>query len=190
MNLEKTEINGLFIMNRPLRGDSRGVFTRLFGEDEFEAAGLPIHPVHVNTSSSKEVGTLRGIHLQYEPFCETKVVACLSGSVWDVAIDLRPQSSTRFKWFGVTLTPDNGKSLIIPEGFGHAFITLEPNTSVVYVVSNTYSFPHESGFRFDDPSLGIDWPLEPSVVSDKDLAWGLLSDRVDELDNGLKNITI
>jgi dTDP-4-dehydrorhamnose 3,5-epimerase len=128
---------------------------------------------------------LRGIHLQYEPFCETKVVACLTGAIWDVAIDLRPNSPTRFQWFGDTLTPDNGKSLLIPEGFGHAFITLEPATSVVYVVSNTYAFHRESGFRFDDPSLNIDWPIEPTVVSEKDLAWGLLSERVSEIDEGL-----
>ena len=188
MELEKTKIEGLFVMHRPLRGDSRGVFTRLFGEDEISNAGRPTKAVHVNTSISKERGTLRGIHLQYQPYCETKVVACLVGSIWDVAIDLRPQSPTRFEWFGVNLTPDNGKSLIIPEGFGHAFVTLEPNTSVVYVVSNTYSLDHESGFRFDDPYLDIKWPIKPKVLSDKDKVWGKLSERIEELDQGLKNI--
>lgn len=190
MELEKTKIDGLFIMNRPLRGDSRGVFTRLFGEDEISAAGRPTKAVHVNTSTSKEVGTLRGIHLQYEPYCETKVVACLTGSIYDVAIDLRPGSQTRFEWFGITLTPDNGKSLIIPEGFGHAFITLEPNSTVVYVVSNTYALHRESGFRFDDPSLNIKWPIEAKVLSEKDKAWGKLSDRMNELDAGLQSTKI
>ena len=186
MELEKTKIEGLFLMHRPIRGDTRGYFTRLFGEDEISKAGRPTKAVHVNTSMSKDVGTLRGIHLQYEPYCETKVVSCLVGSIWDVAIDLRPESPTRFEWFGVNLTPDNGKSLIIPEGFGHAFITLEPNTSVVYVVSNTYALHRESGFRFDDPDLNIKWPIKPTVISDKDIAWGKVADRLEELNEGLK----
>jgi dTDP-4-dehydrorhamnose 3,5-epimerase len=167
--------------------DERGIFSRLFAQDEMLAAGIPTKAIHVNSSISKQVGTLRGIHFQYPPFAETKVVSCISGAIWDVGIDLRPNSATRFKWFGLKLTPSNGLGLIVPEGFGHAFITLEPNSIVVYVVSETYSLETESGIRYDDPKLGIDWPIKPTVLSDKDKSWLPLSSRIDELDNRFSN---
>jgi dTDP-4-dehydrorhamnose 3,5-epimerase len=110
------------------------------------------------------------------------VVSCVSGAIWDVAVDLRPNSETRFQWFGKTLTPENGTSLIIPEGFGHAFITLEPNSTVVYIVSAPYAIEYESGARFDDPIIGINWPLEPVVMSEKDQTWEILVNRIGELD--------
>jgi len=113
---------------------------------------------------------------------EAKIVSCVSGAIWDVGIDLRPGSPTRFQWFGTELTPENGVSLLIPEGFGHGFITLEPNSTVVYVVSATYAFDHESGIRYDDPTLGIDWPAVPQVLSEKDLQWGPVVERIGELD--------
>ena len=109
-------------------------------------------------------------------------MACTAGAIWDVGVDLRPDSPTKYQWFGEVLTPDNGKSLIVPEGFGHAFITLEPNTTAVYVISSVYALDHESGLRFDDPMLNIDWPIEPTVVSEKDKSWGLLEDRIQEID--------
>lgn len=114
---------------------------------------------------------------------EAKVVSCVSGAIWDVGVDLRPHSPTRFQWFGTILTPENGVSLVVPEGFGHGFITLEPNSTVVYVVSAAYAFDHESGIRFDDLTLGIDWPIMPQVLSDKDLAWGPVAERLNELDS-------
>jgi dTDP-4-dehydrorhamnose 3,5-epimerase len=182
MKLESTPIADLFVLHRPLRKDDRGAFSRLFGEDDIAAAGRPTNAVHVNTSTSNQVGTLRGIHFQYPPFSEAKVVACTAGAIWDVGVDLRPDSPTKYQWFAEVLTPDNGKSLIIPEGFGHAFITLEPNTTAVYVISSVYSLDHESGLRFDDPMLNIDWPIKPTVVSEKDKAWGLLEGRIQEID--------
>ncbi len=185
MKLETTPIDRLFVLHRPVRRDERGFFTRLFATDEIAAAGRPTQPaVHVNTSTSNEAGTLRGIHFQYPPYSEAKIVSCAAGAIWDVGIDLRPGSPTRFQWFGTKLTPDNGVSMIIPEGFGHAFITLQPNSTAVYVVSAVYAPIHESGIRFDDPTLGIDWPMEPMVLSDKDRAWGLVEDRMHELDAG------
>ena len=99
-------------------------------------------------------------------------------------IDLRPDSPTRFQWFGKKLTPDNGVSMIIPEGFGHGFITLEPNTTVVYVVSAVYAPKYESGLKYDDPTMNIQWPISPSVISEKDQEWGLIEDRISELDKG------
>jgi dTDP-4-dehydrorhamnose 3,5-epimerase len=138
MKLETTPIEGLFVLHRPVRRDERGFFSRIFGADEIAVAGRPTQAVHVNTSTSIEVGTLRGIHYQYYPCAEAKIVSCASGAIWDVGIDLRPKSPTRFQWFGTKLTPESGLSMVIPEGFGHGFITLEPNTTVVYVVSTAY----------------------------------------------------
>ena len=183
MKLESTTLDGVFLLHRRIHQDERGTFTRLFADDELAAIGHPTKAMHINTSTSVFAGTLRGIHFQYPPYSETKVVSCVSGAIWDVAVDLRPNSETRFQWFSRTLTPENGTSLIIPEGFGHAFITLEPNSTVVYVVSAVYASEYESGARFDDPLIGIKWPLEPVFISEKDNTWKMLSNRIDELDS-------
>jgi dTDP-4-dehydrorhamnose 3,5-epimerase len=183
MKLETTPIDDLFVLHRPIRSDARGTFTRLFGADEIAEAGRPTNIVHVNTSTSTEAGTLRGIHFQFPPYAEAKIVACTAGAIWDVGVDLRPGSPTQFKWYGSILTPENGLSMIIPEGFGHAFITLEPNSTAVYAISEVYAPDHESGLRYDDPYLAIDWPIVPKVVSEKDQAWGSLESRVQDLNN-------
>ncbi len=187
MRLENTSIEGLFVLHRPVRNDERGFFSRLFGADEFAVAGLNTNAVHVNTSTSTETGTLRGFHFQYPPFSEAKIVSCVAGAIWDVGVDLRPGSPTRFQSFGKRLTPENGVSLVIPEGFGHAFVTLEPNSTVVYVVSNVYAPDYESGISFSDPRLRITWPIEPRVVSPKDRSWGLIEDRMQEIDLGFSS---
>ena len=186
MELEETHIKGLFVLRRSVYRDDRGQFTRLFADEGFAATGWPLKAVHVNTSTSIEAGTLRGLHFQYPPYAEAKVVACTAGAIWDVGVDLRPNSPTRFQWFGKKLTPENGLSMVIPEGFGHAFITLEPNSTAVYVVSQVYSVAHESGIRFDDPTIDITWPILPTVLSEKDLSWGRLDGRIGELDAGFK----
>ena len=183
MRLEPTTINDLKILHRKIFADERGTFTRLFGTDEMSAAGRPTTVAHINTSTSTKIGTLRGVHFQYPPFSEAKIVACTSGAVWDVAVDLRPNSLTQFKWFGVELTPENGKSLVIPEGFGHAFLTLKPNSTLVYAVSEVYSPSNEDGIRYDDALLNIRWPIEPETISKKDLNWGDVSSRVDAINS-------
>ena len=185
MKLESTPINGMYVLHRSVHKDSRGQFTRLFAAEGFSAAGRPTEAMHVNTSTSVEPGTLRGIHFQYAPCAEAKVVACTAGAIWDVGIDLRQGSPTRFQWFGTELTPDNGRSMVIPEGFGHAFITLEPNSTAVYVVSAAYAPENESGIRYDDPAIAIEWPIEPSVLSDKDLGWKPIKTRIEELNRGM-----
>jgi dTDP-4-dehydrorhamnose 3,5-epimerase len=188
MKLEATPISDLFVLHRPVFHDARGQFTRLFAAEGIAKAGRPTQAVHVNTSTSVEAGTLRGIHFQFPPHAEAKIVACTAGAIWDVGVDLRPGSPTRFQWFGTTLTPDNGVSMVVPEGFGHAFITLEPNSTAVYVVSEVYALDHESGVRYDDPKLNIAWPVTPSVISDKDRSWGAITDRIDELTCGFDQI--
>ena len=186
MRLENTSLEGLYILHRSIHHDARGYFTRLFGVDEIANAGRPTQALHVNSSTSLDKGTLRGIHFQYPPHAETKVVSCISGAIWDVGVDLRPNSPTRFQWFGTILTPENGTSLIIPEGFGHAFITLEANTTVVYVVSAYYSLQHEAGLRYDDAKLNINWPITPNVISKKDISWGSIESRLSEFDKGFE----
>ena len=186
MKIKSTPIKDLFVMHRSVTKDDRGSFTRLFGADELKSAGRNINAIHVNTSISKEVGTLRGIHYQYPPFCETKIIACTSGAIWDVAVDLRPKSITRFKWFGTILTPENGLSMIIPDGFGHAFVTLEKNSTAVYVLSNVYSPKYESGLRYDDPLLSIKWPVEPKIISKKDQNWETLEKKTKEINDRFK----
>lgn len=182
MKLESTPIPDLFVLRKNVRLDNRGQFCRLYGLDEIEIAGRLTKAFHVNSSTSLKTGTLRGIHFQYPPFAEEKIVSCVCGSIWDVAVDLRPNSPTKFKWFGLTLTPENGLSLIVPKGFGHAFLTLEPNSTVIYVVSDGYSLEHESGILYNDALVNIDWPISPVVLSEKDLLWQPLCDRITEMD--------
>jgi len=184
MDIEKTPIKDMYIIHRPIRKDERGSFTRLYGADEFALHGLNTKAIHVNTSTSSELGTLRGIHFQHPPFSEAKIVACTSGAVFDVGVDLRPNSPTKFKWFGKILTPENGLSLLIPEGFGHGFLTLEPNSTVVYVVSEVYAPQFESGIRYDDPEISIQWPIQPKVISEKDKKWDWIKNRISELNEG------
>jgi len=178
MKLETTPIKDLFVLHRPLRKDERGTFSRLFGADEIAEAGRPTNIVHINASTSTEVGTLRGIHFQYPPYAEAKIVACTAGAIWDVGVDLRLGSPTRFKWYGTILTPENGLSMVIPEGFGHAFITLEPNSTALYATSAVYAPEYESGLHYGDPLLGIEWPITPKVISTKDQAWEPLKKRI------------
>lgn len=182
MKLENTPIEGLFLLQRPVHRDERGFFSRLYADDEIALLGRPTKAFHVNSSTSVETGTLRGIHFQYPPYAEAKIVSCVAGAIWDVGIDLRPGSPTRFSWYGTRLTPENGLSMIIPEGFGHAFITLEPNSTAVYVVSAPYMPSYESGVKFDDPFIDIKWPINPTVISTKDCSWDLIKNRIDELD--------
>jgi dTDP-4-dehydrorhamnose 3,5-epimerase len=188
MQLESTQLSDLFILKKPVRFDKRGHFCRLYGADEIFSAGRSTKAVHVNSSTSLQAGTLRGIHYQYPPYAEEKIVSCVCGSIWDVAVDLRPNSPSRFSWFGTVLSPQNGLSLIVPEGFGHAFLTLEPNTTVIYVVSSVYSLSHESGVRYDDTLVDIAWPILPVVLSEKDLLWAPLEGRIKELDQGFARL--
>jgi len=186
MKLEPTSVQDLYVLKRPVFQDNRGQFTRLYAAEVLEQAGLPSQAVHVNSSTSVEAGTLRGIHFQYPPYSETKIVACTAGAIWDVGVDLRPGSLTRFQWFGQTLTPRNGVSMVIPEGFGHAFITLEPNSTAIYVVSEVYEPKYESGVHYGDPLLNIQWPVQPKFLSRKDLSWDYLETRISDIDRGFR----
>jgi dTDP-4-dehydrorhamnose 3,5-epimerase len=169
-----TPLSGLSIVDIEPRMDERGLFARTFALDEFEKAGLFTAIDQVCVSVSKQRSTLRGIHFQRAPHAEAKLVRCTRGAIFDVAVDLRPESATFRKWFAIALTEENRRSLYIPRGFGHGLLTLVDNAEVLYFINGTYAPEHAAGVRWNDPAVGIDWPLEPDVLSDRDRNYPLL----------------
>ncbi len=169
---------GVFTIDPALIGDSRGFFARTFCTTEFAEHGLETTFVQCNSSGNTYRNTVRGLHFQRSPHEEVKVVRCIRGAIFDVAVDLRPDSATYLQWFGVELTAENRRMLYVPRGFGHGYQTLSDNAEVLYQVSDPYTPGVEGGCRFDDPAIGVTWPLDTSdaVVSDKDAAWPLLTE--------------
>jgi dTDP-4-dehydrorhamnose 3,5-epimerase len=168
MKFIETNVSGGFVIELEKRGDDRGFFARAFCANEFSDQGLSTNFVQVNNSLSAEKGTLRGLHYQLPPSQETKVVRCIRGALWDVILDLRPDSSTFGQWFGEELTAENRRMMYVPKGCGHAFITLADDTEVFYFVDEFYNPDLERGVRWNDPKFNIGWPIEPLVLSDKD----------------------
>jgi dTDP-4-dehydrorhamnose 3,5-epimerase len=168
MRFEATALEGAYIIEIEPRVDERGFFARAFCRGEFEARGLNPAVAQCNISFNASARTLRGMHYQAEPFREVKVVRCTRGAIYDAVIDLRPDSATYRRWFGVELTADNRKALYVPEGFAHGYLTLTENTEVFYQVSEFYNPGHERSIRWNDPAFGIKWPVEPLVISPKD----------------------
>lgn len=171
MIFKKAKIPGVLIIEPEPRGDSRGYFARVFAKEELEKQGISYDIVHINRSLTEEKGTIRGMHRQVSPKEEDKIVQCLTGSIFDVALDLRPDSKTYGKWIGEILSAENKKMLLIPKGLAHGFQTLEDNTLVEYFVSEYYAPECEIGIRWDDPFHGIAWPIENPSVSEKDGKW-------------------
>lgn len=148
--------------------DERGFFARTWAEDVFAAHGLQTRVVQRNLSFNREPGTLRGMHFQRAPHAEVKIISCLMGAMYDVALDLRPESPTYRGWFGAELRADTGAMLYVPEGCAHGYLTLEPNTLVEYLVSEFYHPEAAGGVRWDDPAFGIQWPVQPRVMTERD----------------------
>ena len=171
MFFQGTKLKGSYIILPEKREDERGFFARTWCQKEFEAHGLVSRVAQTNVCFSKSRGTLRGMHYQVAPCAETKLVRCTRGAIYDVVIDMRPQSPIFKQWMGVELTAGNYKMLYVPENFAHGYQTLEDNTEVIYLVSQFYSSESERGVRYSDPAFGIDWPLEVQVISDKDESW-------------------
>jgi dTDP-4-dehydrorhamnose 3,5-epimerase len=171
MRFTETPIAGAYLIDLDARGDERGFFARLWCRREFAERGLVADFVQCNGSFSAGRGTLRGLHYQEAPHGEVKLVRCIRGSVFDVAVDLRRDSPTYLKWAGATLTVDNRTMLYVPEGCAHGYLTLEPSSEVEYPVSAFYAPASERGVRWDDPLFAIAWPIAPDVVSPKDRAW-------------------
>ncbi|GAB1580845.1 MULTISPECIES: dTDP-4-dehydrorhamnose 3,5-epimerase [Phyllobacteriaceae] len=155
--------------------DERGWFSRLFCEEEFAEHGLETRFVQHSASFSRVNGTLRGMHYQKEPHSETKLVSCVQGRIWDVIIDLRPDSPSYLDWLSLELSAEEGTQFYIPRGCAHGFQTLMDDVIVHYLISEFHAPDAAGGIRFDDPVVGIDWPNPPTVISSKDLSWPFLS---------------
>ena len=160
--------------------DTRGWFAETYQRERFAAAGIDAAFVQDNQSYSRPVGTLRGIHFQTPPFAQAKLVRCLKGRIWDVAVDLRKGSPNYGQWVAAELTAERGEQLFVPQGFGHGFLTLEPDTEVAYKVDAFYDPASDGGVAWDDPDLGIAWPLDGAApeLSDKDAQLPRLKDFV------------
>lgn len=176
MIFEEIRLNGAFQITAQPFEDNRGFFTRWFCENEFRDYGLETSFVQCNQSGTIGRGTIRGMHFQMPPFAEVKLVKCIVGSIYDVIIDVRKDSATYLNWYGVKLSAQTRNMLYIPKGFAHGFQTLEEESEIIYLVSNYYNKEHENGIRYDDKSVKIEWPLERTKISDKDLAIPLIED--------------
>lgn len=168
MQFHETHLPGLLIVEADRIGDDRGFFARLYCQREFATQGIAVDFVQINNSFSQRAGTLRGLHYQVPPHAEAKLVRCVRGSVWDCAIDLRTDSPTFGQWHGCTLSAEDRRMVFIPAGMAHGFLTLGPESEVIYMADEFHSPEHERGIRWDDPRFAIDWPLEPTSVSAKD----------------------
>ncbi len=178
MHFENLSIPGLVLLTEKRIGDDRGYFSEVFRSDLFEEHVGPIRFVQDNQSLSAAQGTVRGLHFQREPKEQAKLVRCIAGALLDVAVDIRRGSPTYGKHVAVELTPQNGRQLWIPSGFAHGFVTLLPDTVISYKVTNYYSPEHDGGILWNDPAIGIDWPVAETaaVLSAKDRNQPLLAD--------------
>ncbi len=175
MKLIETPIPGLFVLEPKVFEDARGYFYESYNRNTFHKLGIDNDFVQDNQSKSNK-GVLRGLHYQLEPFAQAKLVRVISGSVFDVAVDIRKGSPTFGKWFGEILSAENKKQMLVPRGFAHGFLVLEDNTEFYYKCDNFYSKPHDRGIKFDDPEIGIQWnfPDENLLLSEKDKTAPLL----------------
>jgi dTDP-4-dehydrorhamnose 3,5-epimerase len=168
---QEAPLKGAYLIDPERRADSRGFFARSFCANEFLAAGLETQFVQINESYNRVRGTLRGLHYQLPPSAEVKVVRAVKGALFDVIVDLRAGSPTFLKWFGSELSEDNRRQLYVPRGFAHGYITMTEEVEAQYLVSAFYSPDVERGVRWDDRSIGVNWPLCPMEISEKDRKW-------------------
>lgn len=174
MIFHKTKIKDLYIIEPELMDDERGYFGRFFCKKELVENGIKFDIAQINRSLIKKSGTIKGMHFQKYPKSEDKVIQCISGAIYDVAVDLRKDSETYGQWVSIELTQDNKKMFLIPKGCAHGFQTLADNCEVQYFMSEFYSPEHESGVRYDDPFLKIKWPIESPSLLDRDKNWPLI----------------
>lgn len=171
MIFTETKLDGAFLIDIEERTDERGFFARSWCQKEFEQYGLVPLVVQANISFNHKKGTVRGMHYQASPYEETKLVRCTRGAIYDVIVDLRKGSPTYCQWISAELTADNRRMLFVPEGYAHGFQTLTDATEVCYQVSQFYTPGAERGARFNDPAFSIRWPLDVTVISEKDANW-------------------
>jgi dTDP-4-dehydrorhamnose 3,5-epimerase len=174
MRFTETKLAGAFVIDLQTRDDSRGFFARSFCQREFEEHGLKPLVAQCNCSFNHRRGTLRGMHFQLPPAAETKLLRCTRGAIYDVIVDLRPESPTYLQHVGYELSEANHRQLYVPEMFAHGYLTLTHGAEVTYQVGEFYTPGAERGLRYDDPALGIDWPIPIDVISEKDANWALM----------------
>ena len=177
MKITETELKGVFIVEPQVFGDARGWFMESWSKRKFAEAGLDIEFLQDNQSFSATKGTLRGLHYQLNPMAQAKVVRCTRGEIFDVAVDIRKNSPQYAKWTGVVLSAENKKQFFIPRGFAHGFITLTDDVEVQYKADNYYAPECDVNIRWDDADIGIKWPIQPVILSDKDKTAPLLKER-------------
>jgi dTDP-4-dehydrorhamnose 3,5-epimerase len=175
MKFTETKLEGAFIIDIEQRGDQRGFFARTFCAKDFEAHGLKPTNAQCSLAFNYKKGTLRGMHYQIAPATEAKLVRCTHGAIYDVIIDMRPESPTYSDHIGVELTAENRRSLYVPEMFAHGYQTRTDKAEVIYQMSEFYTPGYERGLRYDDSAFGIEWPLPISEISEKDMAWPLFA---------------
>lgn len=174
MTLEETPLFGAWLVDPDRISDERGYLARTFDRERWSARGMDPRVAQCNTSFNERAGTLRGMHLQAEPHGEPKLVRCTRGAIHDVIVDLRPESDTHGRWFGVGLSAENGRALYVPTGLAHGFQTLEHASEVLYMMGYEYVAEAASGVRWDDPAFAIDWPDPPPwgrTISERDAAY-------------------
>lgn len=171
MRIVPTPLAGLCTVETQPQADERGHFHRLFDADSFAAAGIDFLPRQSGISRNLRRGTLRGLHYQKPPSEQAKLVRCIAGAVFDVAVDIRPGSAGFRQWFGIELSAGNGRALFVPAGFAHGFITLADDTDVLYELGAGEDRAAAAGLRWNDPAFAIDWPLSPVVINQRDAAW-------------------
>ena len=178
MNILETALAGVLVIDPVRHGDTRGFFSESWNRKRMAEAGVDIDFVQDNHSLSARIGTVRGLHFQAPPHAQAKLVRCGRGALFDVAVDIRQGSPTFGQWVGVELSFENGRQLLIPEGFLHGFVTRAPDTEIIYKCSDYYAPECDGAVRFDDPDIGIDWGIDPAqaILSDKDAAAPKLAD--------------
>jgi dTDP-4-dehydrorhamnose 3,5-epimerase len=181
MIFEETQLAGAFVVGLERREDDRGFFARTFCQHEFADHGLKPTIAQANVAFNRQRGTLRGMHFQYPPAAETKLVRCTRGAILDIIVDLRPESPTYLGHVAVELTGDNHRALYVPERFAHGYQVLEDDTETTYQVGEFYTPAAEGGLKYDDPRLGLEWPLPVTELSPKDAAWKSLDEIEPEL---------
>ena len=177
MKETETELKGVFVLEPQVFGDARGWFMESWSQRKMHDAGIDVQFVQDNQSFSAQKGTLRGLHYQLNPMCQAKLLRCTRGKIFDVAVDIRKGSPQYGKWVGVELSAENKKQLFIPRGFAHGFITLTDDVEVQYKADNYYAPECDGNIRWDDSDIGVEWPLKPVILSEKDSKAPLLKER-------------
>lgn len=181
MIFTETKLKGSYIIDIDRKDDARGFFARAFCQNEFKAYGLKAVIAQANVAFNHKQGTLRGMHFQFPPAAETKLVRCTRGAILDIIVDLRPESSTYLDHIAIELSEDNYRALYVPERFAHGYQVLRDRTETSYQVGEFYTPGCEGGLLYNDPRLGLRWPLPASVISDKDRSWKPLHEQENEL---------